>query len=158
MALTTTRVMGIEVTAMLCDSAAAEAGKLYVQGGGWNNITVSGFPAQHPRIGIALVVNVPYTATNRPHALTIELQDEDGKTKAVGPGDTGSDKLTAQFNMGRPPQLVEGEAQMLSLAVNLDGLVFDGPGLFSFVISVDDEERSRLTFRVLSPTTIQLSA
>lgn len=158
MPLTTTRVMGIEVTAMLCDSAAAEAGKLYVQGGGWNNITVAAFPAQHPRIGIALVVTVPYTQTNKPHALTIELQDEDGKAYPLGPGDPGSEKLTAQFNVGRPPQLVEGEAQMLSLAVNLDGLVFDRPGLFSFVISVNKEERSRLTFRVLSPTTIQLSA
>lgn len=158
MALTTTRELGIKVTALLCDSAVAESGKLYVLGGGWNNVTVAGFPAQLPRIGIGLVVTVPYTMTNAHHTLKIELRDEDGKVHNLGAGDPGSEKLAAKFNVGRPPQLVEGEAQNLSLAVNLDALIFDGPGLYEFVISVNDEERSRLTFRVVGPTTIQLSA
>jgi uncharacterized protein DUF6941 len=146
------------VDALLCDSAITAEGKLYVQGGGWTMLTVQAMPAQLPRLGVGAVVTVPYAATNRNHTLTIELKSEDGAPVLVGVppalGDPTSTpdqqpvKAEAQFNIGRPPMLVPGEAQAIAFAVNMDGIQITSVGGFVVDISIDGTSLRTLTFRV----------
>lgn len=152
-------ITDFRVNGWLCDSAVASEGKLFVQGGGWNILTPPGFPAVLPRIGIALTVDVPYTATNQNHTLEIALEAEDGQRLALGPeqGDpmdpasvaSAPAKITAQFNVGRPPGLMPGDAQPIPFALNLDGYRLASPGAYAFVIEIDGSEMSRLVFRAV---------
>ena len=144
----------IEVDAFLADSVDGAQGKIYVLGAGWDSITVQSFPARHPRIGIGVLVRVPYTATNQEHQLEIGLEDADGEPHPIGddPNDPSRkiDRFGASFNVGRPPQMVAGDSQTVAMAVNIDGLVFTQPGRYSFVLSVDGTEQKRLPVRVAS--------
>jgi hypothetical protein len=149
---------GFAVDAMLCDSAVTAEGKLYVQGGGWNQLSTPQFPFVHPRIGVAITLWVPYTETNRQHQMELALEHEDGprvplgppRPKAGAPGEfEQAMSVKAQFNLGRPPQIQPGDAQVLPIAMNFDQLAFTAPGAYSFVMTVDDEELHRLAFRVV---------
>lgn len=153
----TTAPSGFVVDAMLCDSAVTAEGKLFLQGAGWNMITPSDLPARVARVGLGVVVTVPYNATNRTHDLQIELQHEDGEKIPFGPPQPGpngeqqsSSSILAQFNMGRPPVLLPGEGQVLPFAVNLDGMEFARAGAYAFVFEINGEELRRLSFRVLA--------
>jgi hypothetical protein len=148
----------METDALLADSVAIAEGKVYIQGGGWNLINVTGFPFRQDRVGLALVVKVPYTATNQEHRFRLTLQDEDGEGVILGdapPGvETEDGKIRAvegSFNIGRPPLLPPGDEQMVPLALNLDGTTFDRPGRFGFVFEIDGSEVNRLSFRVQQP-------
>jgi len=142
--------LGFSAQAMLCDSAAAVEGKLYIQGGGWNAIAAGALPFAAPRIGMALLIGVPYGATERRHQLTVGLEDEDGNRLALGPvTDTGrASHLQLGFEVGRPPQLPPGDTQLLPFALNIDGYAFARAGGYAFVIAVDSQEITRLRFRV----------
>ena len=155
MALTTTAEMDFKIDAMLCDTVAVESSKLYMQGGGWNMVSTTEFPAKIARIGVAALIHVPYSKTNALHQLLLQLQDDDGNRIPLGPGEEGT--LEAQFNVGRPAILQAGEEQPLPFAVNLDGLSFPKPGTYSFVFTLDGDERARLTFRIAGPPGIQFS-
>lgn len=147
--------MEMEVDAFLCDSIASAEGKLYVQGAGWNTIFSARFPARHARIGIGVLIGVPYTATNEPHEFEVRLEDSDGRRLPIveaPPGVTSEDgrlyAIGGEFNMGRPPLLPAGDSQMVPLAMNVDGLVFDRPDAYNFVISIDGTEMKRLPIRL----------
>jgi hypothetical protein len=144
----------MQLEAMLADSVASSEGKLYVQGGGWNVINVAKVPIRHPRIGIALIVRVPYTATNQMHKFELYLQDADGNElpladapEAEAP-DEKIRRLGGQFNVGRPPTLQPGDEQLIPLAINLDGLTFDRADSHKFVIELDGSPEKELSFRV----------
>lgn len=143
---------------MLCDSAVVADGKLYVQGAGWNMLSTPQFPFVQSRIGIAVVIGVPYTETNREHQLHVRLESEDGQPVPLGPAVPAPDQpadmqramgVGAQFNVGRPPVLQPGDRQNLPFAINLDQLGFRVPGAYSFALSIDGVEANRLPFRVL---------
>jgi hypothetical protein len=147
---------GFTVDAFICDSATAVNGKLYLLGGGWNVLTCPTLPFTQPRIGVAIIVAVPYTATNMNNLLELRLETEDGDRVPVGPasadaegGTTTPMGVRANFNLGRPAALQPGDAQNLPFAVNLDHIVFTAPGAYSFVITINDEDLERLTFRVI---------
>ena len=145
----------MDVEAFLADSVVVAEGKLYAQGAGWNMINVNVLPAQHARIGIGLVIPVPYTETNQEHAFSLHLETEDGEQLPLGDAPPGMDspdgrmrRIEGVFNMGRPPTLVAGDEQVIPLAINLNGLPFEAAGRYTFVVQVDGEEVKRLPFRV----------
>src|SRR5690348_16399866 len=118
----------MQVDAFLADSVVVAEGKLYVQGGGWDGIMTGTFPFRQPRVGIGIVLHVPWTATNQMHTFSIKIVDPDGKSIPLGdapPGAESSDgkvrELRGQFNLGRPPLLMAGGSQTVPIAVNLDG-------------------------------------
>lgn len=135
---------------MLCDSAVSVEGKLYVQGGGWNVLTAGGMPFTAPRIGMVVLVEIPYGATRSRHQMTVELADEDGIALPLGPSsDSGAaGHLSLAFEAGRPEALPPGEVQLLPFALNIDGYAFTRAGGYAFVIAVDGEELTRVRFRV----------
>src|SRR3989475_6410376 len=141
----------MDVEAFLADSVVVAEGKLYAQGAGWNMINVNVLPAQHDRIGIGLVITVPYTETNQEHAFSLHLETEDGEQLPLGDAPPGMETpdgrirtIEGVFNMGRPPMLVAGDDQLIPLALNLNGLPFTTAGRYTFVIAVDGEEGKRL--------------
>jgi hypothetical protein len=145
----------VEVDAFLCDSIAAAEGKLYAQGAGWNTIFSPAFPARHTRVGIGVLIRVPYTETNQAHHFEIRLESSDGQPIALGdapPGSASEDgrlyAVSGEFNIGRPPLIIPGESQMVPLAINLDGLTFARSDSYSFTISIDGTELKRLTLRL----------
>jgi hypothetical protein len=146
-----------QVDAILCDSAVTAEGKLYIQGGGWNNLNPQSYPARVARVGLGIVVTVPYSATNQNHSLRITLMDDDGNHMTIG-GEIGPDgdkrqakEIQAQFIMGRPPTLAPGDAQVAALALNIDGMEIAAPGAYAFVLAVDGTEEKRLVFRAMPP-------
>ncbi|CAN5216961.1 hypothetical protein BH20ACT5_BH20ACT5_04170 [soil metagenome] len=141
---------GFTAQAMLCDSAAAVEGKLYLQGGGWNAIATGSLPFAVPRIGIALLLGVPYGETDSQHQLTVALEDEDGSRLPLGPAaeDGPVPQIQLGFGVGRPPLLTPGDTQLLPFAMNIDGYVFRRAGGYAFLLTVDGTEVTRLLFRV----------
>jgi hypothetical protein len=146
----------IAVDAFLADSVAGPGdGKVYILGGGWNVLHTQSLPTRHPRLGIAVLVRVPYLlATNEAHRLEIHLEDADRAALPLGdaPSDTASDgklrRITAEFAVGRPVGVEPGDEQVVPMAINIDGLIFERAGSYSFVIEVDGQEVKRLRFRI----------
>jgi hypothetical protein len=147
----------ITVDAFLADSVAGPGdGKLYILGGGWNVLHTQSLPARHPRLGVAVLVTVPYLlATNEAHRLELHLEDADRVALPIGDAppeaatpDGKLRRLTAEFAVGRPVGVEPGDEQVVTIAINIDGLVFERAGGYSFVIAVDGQEAKRLRFRV----------
>lgn len=145
----------MEIDGFLADSVVGAEGKLYVQGAGWNQLFVRNVPVQHDRIGIGLLVNVPYTATNQNHSFEIKLEDEDGHSLPIGDAPPEANlpdgKIRAfggTFNVGRPPSINPGERQIVPIALNLSGLMLAKVGNYSFVVYIDGTPVKRLSFRV----------
>lgn len=146
----------MDCEAFLADSVVSAEGKLYVQGGGWNQVNAEGLPFRLPRCGIALLVRVPYTATNQPHRFDIHLQDADGQEVPLGDAPPGLEtadgkvhRIGGEFNVGRPPTVQPGDEQLVALAINFDGLVFEQPNRYEFVIELDGTPMKKLAFRLL---------
>jgi hypothetical protein len=149
----------IEVDAFLADSVAAAQGKLYAQGAGWDTIYAGEYPARHPRLGLGVIIRVPWSATNAMHSFTASIQDEDGAPLVLSSPPPGVQAPTVtqvggQFNLGRPPQLVVGESQIVPLALNLDSLALPRTGTYSVIIMIDDREVKRMALKMkLTPGT-----
>ena len=145
----------MEVDAFLADDAETAGGKIYALGIGWNTLHASTFPIVHPRMTLALVVSVPYTETNEPHRLSVHLEDADGSRVRIDPGGAGRGseegavlELSVDLNVGRPAQLAAGDEQLVPIAMRMDGLYFERPNRYVWVISVDGQEMKRLPLRV----------
>lgn len=140
--------------AFLADSVAVAEGKLYVQGAGWDAILTGALPTRHPRIGIGVLVRVPYGETNMPHQFELRIEDPDGKEVPLGdapPGTTPDGKvrrLGGPLMVGRPPLLTAGDEQVVPIAANLDGLVFETSGTYRIVVSVDGQDAEVVPFRI----------
>jgi len=110
---------------------------------------------RHARIGIGLLIHVPYTATNTMHRFDVRLDDSDGGRVALGDAPPGAPSdygklygVSGQFTVGRPALLPAGDEQIVVIALNLDGVVFQKADAYNFVVEIDSEEHKRLPIRV----------
>jgi hypothetical protein len=126
----------MEIDAFLADSVQAAGGKLHALGIGWQVIQASAFPVRHDRIGLGLVVRTTPDEAGA-HTLNISLLDPNGTPRLFG------DKPSFDANFASP----EGEGTA-TLALNLDGLVFETEGAHTIVVGIDGAEAVRLPFRV----------
>lgn len=144
----------MKVIAFLADSVVVAEGKLYVQGGGWDTIHTGQLPTRHPRVGVAVLIRVPYTETNTQHQFEIRIEDPDGHPIVLAeaaPGATPDGKVRrigSQFVIGRPPTLGAGDEQMLPIAANLDGIMFETAGTHRIVVAIDGEDTEMVPFRI----------
>ena len=126
--------------ALLADSVQAVQGKLYVLGGGWDTLFVSGFPARHHTMAIGLRMRVPWTSSSTTVKVEVDLQDADGHSllpQAVSHSFTAS----SQRSMDRADIGV-----IRSFTFN--NLTFESEGDYSFVVSLNGEVAERLRFVV----------
>jgi hypothetical protein len=147
----------VEVDAFLADSVVVADNKLYVQGAGWDTIVSPVFPFRQSRVGLGVLLRVPWNATNKMHEFAIKIVDPDDNATVLGDAPPGTDlpdrkvrELRGQFNVGRPPMLHAGDSQVVPIALNLDGLEFAEPLDLSVVIFIDGEPVRRMPFRVRS--------
>jgi hypothetical protein len=145
----------MEVDALIADSVVTADGKLYVQGGGWDTIGSATFPFRQPRIGVGVLLRIPWTRTNEMHTLGLRIVDQDENKIVLGDAPPGADtpdgkvrEIKGQFNLGRPPFLSVGDSQIVPIAMNLDGIEFNQPDTYSAVIAIDGKDKRRLTIRV----------
>ncbi len=125
--------------ALLADAATIDAsGKLNILGI-FDRIGVTQFPAQHGRVTLVL----------RFTAGTSEIGSHDVRIRMADPD--GVEVLTLNGEI----QLVGGASARDGIRVphilNLDGLVFESPGLYSFDVKVDGEHHVLLPLSVEGP-------
>jgi hypothetical protein len=148
----------VRVTGFLCDAVQSAEGKLHAIGVGWNEISTSAMPTRHDRIGVGILLHVPFLQTNQQHRFDVRLEDEDSAIVPLGDAPPGVDapgvedgkmlRLGGEFTVGRPPTIVDGDEQVIPLAVQLNNVLFELPGLYSVVIAVDSHDALRLPFRI----------
>lgn len=146
----------MELNAILCNHAEVQNNLLYLSGGGIDRAFVlPGSPAPYQvSVAVGLTLAIPWTQTNQPHTLSLTLVDADEHPVMGSAGPELSEPVRAdiEFNVGRPPSLATGEAQTVSLAINMPGLVLPQLGRYFFVLSVDGTELRRLAYSVMGQT------
>ena len=124
--------------ALLADAATIDAsGKLNILGI-FDRISVTQFPAQHGRVTLVL----------RFTAGTSEIGSHEVHIRMSDPG--GAEVLSLNGEI----QLVGPAAQngiRVPHILNLDGLVFTGPGMYNFDVKVDGEHHVSLPLSVEGP-------
>lgn len=144
----------MEVNAILCNYAQVENNQLFIGGGGVDRALIpAGSPGPYAaNVAVGITIRVPWQQTNQQHTLELVVEDADGNPVEVpvGPDTERPVDVKAQFNIGRPPSLVTGEEQTVSLAINLPGLPLKSLGRYSFVISIDGTELDRLPYTLLT--------
>jgi hypothetical protein len=121
---------------ILADAAQVADGKLFLMGGGWDRLLVNAIPAAQV-VGVAVGVLVPWTETNRPHTLTLLVEDEDGG-RVLPP-------VSVQLEVGRPPGLPDGAEQRVMVAFNAQ-LSLPKLGDYAITASLETGAQRRLRF------------
>jgi len=117
--------------ALLADAAASPPdGKLYILGGGFDQIRAQQFPATHGSIALVVKLRLHPTECNRQHTLEIELWDPDGNQ--AGPAISG--EFSAQRNPDSPTR-----SSYVQLVFNIIGLQFPSAGEYEFHIIVNEQ-------------------
>ncbi len=127
--------------AMVADAVQAVAGKLYIIGGGWDTLFVRAFPARHPTLGIGMRIRIPWSDLDT-FTLAVDLVDEDGSSLFKGK------RLAQRIKINRPPAMPAGGDMGIVRAFTFNNLVFPKEGGYAFRILVDDNEVSRMRFRL----------
>jgi hypothetical protein len=127
---------------ILCDAADQVGGKLYVLGGGWNQVTTT----EPMSMGLAVVIEVPWDQTDQQLALWAALHDEDGAPVATNGQPIAAD---AQLEVARPACGVKPGSELnVPIALRFNGVQLRS-GRYSWVLSVGTDEVARCTFAVL---------
>ena len=116
---------------ILADAAQVAGGKLFLLGGGWDQLTVNKL-GQDQSMAVAVSFRVPWTRTNEKHSFEIELAKADGSTITSVPG---------QFEVGRPPGIPPGQDQRAQIVVNIHWKIGETGG-YAVVASVDGQGQS----------------
>lgn len=124
----------MKVSLLLADYAATTPdGKLTVVGAGWN---MTG-----PQVGpmaIGMIVEVPWGDTNRPLALALELQDEDGQPARIGP-EAQPIRVEGQFEVGRAAGHPAGTPVYMPIAFNFAPLPLQPGRRYVWVVRIADQ-------------------
>ena len=125
--------------AMLADAATIDAsGKLNILGI-FDRIGVVQFPAQHGRVTLVL----------RFTAGTSEIGSHEVHIRMSDPG--GAEVLSLNGEMQLAGGASAGDVIRVPHILNLDGLVFTRPGIYSFDVKVDGEHHVSLPLSVEGP-------
>ena len=124
---------------ILADAAQVNGGKLYLLGGGWDQLNVgSAFPVTQ-RMGLAASFLVPWNETNQKRNVELSLVTDDGDELL---------KINGQIEVGRPAGIPAGSEQRAQLAADMS-VEFKRPGVYSIIARIDGEESARIAFRVM---------
>lgn len=116
--------------ALLADAATVDAsGKLNILGV-FDRISTSGFPAQHPHISLVLRFGASLNEAGD-HAVVITLRDPEGAEVV---------RLNGEIKVGPGPAATGGRVRVPQV-VNIERLVFQKPGRYSFDVDVDGKHQ-----------------
>jgi hypothetical protein len=134
----------VEATLILCDSAEAVQGKLYVLGGGWTHARAAGQPFN---LALGIVVRVPWDQANEQYELSTVLVTADGEPVSIGPAKV---EQALRHEVGRPPGLKRGTSLNAVFAFRFDGLVLEAGG-YVWEVFINREPKARTPFWIVSP-------
>lgn len=120
--------------AFLADSAQAVEGKVYVIGGGIDEIKAGQFPAVHPLLSLVVKFRLEPIECDRQYALEIEFWDPDGHP--MGP------RVNGQFSARRHPE-EPTRPGFVQLVINVMNLELPRPGDYAFHVVVNGQEIRR---------------
>jgi hypothetical protein len=126
---------------ILADAAQVLGNKLYLLGGGWDTLVINAIPANQV-VAIAASFCVPWTETNQPHPVEIEIINEDRQS------DPPLLRFGAQVEVGRPIGIAPGSDQRTQIAVT-SVLTFRDLGNYAVIVRVEGEEGKKLPFRLI---------
>jgi hypothetical protein len=126
---------------MLADAAQVQAGKLFVLGGGFDTISVRSVPAVHRSLTLAMVAEIDPDERQRDLELMIRLIDEDGTSVGV--------EAKGRLRVGAPPNLPPGSSSVVPIVSPFHNITFPDAKGYAFVVSLNDTELARITFRVV---------
>lgn len=133
---------------ILADFAEIINNKLYLQGGGWDRLTVNtGFPLKRS-VGVAASVRVPWTDTNQEGHVRVAVVSQDGVELAHFDG---------RFKVGRPADHPEGADQRVQIAGSFN-LELKEPGIYVVTAHINEEAGGRVHFNVVPGPRLQLLA
>jgi hypothetical protein len=132
---------------LLCDHARAENGKLYILGGGWDQVFPERLPVSFP-VGIAGKVILPGKMALESVGLRIDMVDDDGRKV----GDAALDRrlrATPTADLPLDPDGILPEAPALfAISANLE---LRAPGRVSLRLLVDDAVVATTRLTVVGP-------
>ncbi|MHB8512812.1 MAG: DUF6941 family protein [Actinomycetota bacterium] len=124
--------------AMLADAAEAEPGrKLYVLGGGIDQIAGPQFPLVHPHMALVMRWLLTGAEMNMRHHLEVRLVDADGKELAKIEGDIET--------AGMPPP---GQSASVNMVINMANTRFERPGDYAFDLLMNNEHAKSQPLRI----------
>jgi hypothetical protein len=137
--------------ALLCLANYAEVQNslLYMTGGGWNEYRrpAANEQGQRPmvRLGVALIIQVPWSETNREQKFRIVITDLDGKLAHLI-------KIEGGLSAGRPGMMPAGTIQYINMAFNVE-VNFPQAGSYMLrgLINEDPASAKSWEFRVIDP-------
>ena len=124
----------------MADHVMVESGKLYVNGGFWNRLNFTSYPAVSA-FGVAIVLSIPWRALHQDHKFSVFFEDADGNR--VG-GDIGG-----VFKIGAAPDMKVGEESIMPISAFVNNFTIAKAGDYSAVLHVDGTEISRWTFHAM---------
>jgi hypothetical protein len=137
--------LGNEIRAnmILCDAADVVGGKLYVLGGGWNNVF-----AIAPEVGVTLasVLSVPWQLTNRDLHLSVSLLNEDGELVELDEGE--SMIAEGDLKVGRPPHARPGTPQNVPFVTPFKPTALPAGG-YVVHLAIDGKVLTEASFQVI---------
>lgn len=128
---------------LVANHAEAINGLLYISGGGWTQhmrpaIPGGGVAPSH--IGIAVSVRVPWSETEKPIAISLDIEDLDGNRQLSS--------LNGQINVGKPPGVAPGTDQYAAVAANAE-VAFPHAGSYRIIARlVEGGKPKHWTFQV----------
>jgi hypothetical protein len=128
-------------TAMLADAAQVQGGKLFVLGGGFDTISAKTLPVVHRSLTVALVAEIDPDERHRHLEIMITLMDEDGNTLGV--------EAKGKLRVGAPANLPPGSSSVVPMVSPFYNVRFEHAKGYAFVVSHDNAELARITFRVV---------
>jgi hypothetical protein len=131
----------MHVVMLLCDSAQAANGKLFVLGGGWNQC----IGANPISMGLAIKLGVPWNEANQPHHIEARLITEDG---VPAPVDGQTLHFDGDFEVGRPPGVKPGTDLNIPIAVNFAPVLLVSGG-YRWELLIDGTVMASESFNVV---------
>jgi len=124
----------------LADHAVVENGKLYVNGGFWNQVYSAAYPVARA-FGVAAVLHIPWHQHHQGHTFAITFEDADGRALAA--------RFEGQFRVGTAPNMRVGDFTIMPVAALATNFVLERPGDYLALLAVDGRELARWRFRAV---------
>ena len=135
----------IEATMLLCDSAQAVGGKLYILGGGW---TMLAKVQPRARMSLAVKLSVPWSRANeRIHVEAVLITDQ-GRDVELAEGQPV--RAEGDLELGRPAGLRHGTPLDATFVMDFEGLDLEIGG-YVWELKVNDQPSARTPFQVVNP-------
>ena len=128
------------VAFFLADHAVVESGKAYVNGGFWNHLRFSSFPAVQS-FSIVAVLYVPWRAYHAKHRFAIWFEDADAKPL--------QGTIEGEFQVGAAPDMKRGDPTIMPIAATVSNFAVERPGGYACVLAVDGTEIGRWRFSAI---------